>query len=236
MNRNDILYRSQYSANAMANLADGIATDIKNGDICQSKIKDFVILDMIMGTLICNIPRKEKLAIGQIEISNALINAQIATIKVNSVTINSGTINYGGSLPMFLQDIVDNINIAFSIPNYSAEVVPNTNLINIIADEGSGDSPNGFVITLNSTLITYSVISNMSGGINGQAISLMCLDEDKISGLFEYFSKNTGLCFNPINKMYNVPTVPTTTFVTIVTNLSDTIVTEQGYAMHGKVS
>ena len=234
MNRNDILYRTQYSAQAMAGLADKIATDIKNGSICISDVKNFTTLDMILGTLICNVPRKETLAVGQIEISNALAGALIATIKVNGVSINNNTILYGGSLPIYLDDIVDNINTAFTIPNYSAEVVPNTNFINIIADAGSGDSPNGFLITISSNVTTINIISSMAGGVDGQDIGLMCLDKDKLDGLFEYFSKKTGICFNPFDTPYNTPDGPTTATASIATNTGFTLITGVGYIMGSK--
>ena len=200
--REDKLYRSQYVAYYLSLFADDIITRIESGDRCEKDIRKFVLLDTMLRTLMASVQRAETQSWGQVEVVSFTAGATIQWIRVNGALITSGIIDTTGmtSVSQVAGSIATNINNYVGVPDYAA--------FPIVAMRGTGDAPNGFLITKGTTgTITFNVVSNMQGGVDEQDEDDMCLDEDKMDALFQYISENTGLCFSSYNKTYTQPLV-----------------------------
>jgi hypothetical protein len=91
----------------------------------------------------------------------------VNNVKVNGVTITSGGVLFTTDLATTATAVAANITAYTSSPNYTAVAVGP--VITITASD-AGQSPNGFVVSTNTTTITATT-TDMSGGLNDIEVS-----------------------------------------------------------------
>jgi len=213
MTREDVLYRTQHLVKYLVDYLDYIVSNLMNGYHCQADIRRYVLLDSYIRTLICNTPREEIRAVGQIQIVSANAGSSIISVLVDNAgdptpNILGSAISYNGSVPQMAEAVAKQINNYVSSPDYFATVIPGTGYINIYAGSGQGDTPNGLLVeAFTNGVITVNIIVNMQGGVDGQDIDDMCLSAEEMEDIFKHISELTGLCFLSENSSYSYPTV-----------------------------
>ena len=91
----------------------------------------------------------------------------VDSVTVNGVTITSGGVLFTVDLSATATAVAANINAFISTPNYTATAV---GAVITITASTVGQSPNGFVVAANTTVITATTV-NMSGGLNALTVS-----------------------------------------------------------------
>lgn len=91
----------------------------------------------------------------------------VNNVTVNGVTITSGGVLFTVDLATTATAVAANITAYTSSPNYTAVAV---GPVITITASNAGQSPNGFVVATNTTIITATT-TNMGGGLNAITVS-----------------------------------------------------------------
>jgi len=217
LSRLDILVRTQYLSQYIADFGYTIATRMYGGRYCEEDFKKLSLLIMYADVLICNLPSEGTLGHGQIEVVD--FTSSLTTLAVGGVSITGSTVS-GATNAIFASNIADEINNYTSEPNYTA--VANGVYVDIYG-------PTDGVITLNTTPSPIlSVTSNVLGSVAEGTIADVCLDNDELEGIFSHISSLTGLCFVPAGSNYIETPDYVRVYDTLVTSAGDTVVNNAG--------
>lgn len=227
----DIKTRTQYLSQYIADYGYAISTGIYGGKYCEKDFRKLSLLTIYADILICNLPKPEVIAIGQIEVDNFVIGSTktLTSITINGVEIMGGVAG-GGSSVLLAEDIAENINDHSSSTDYIA--TSDGNFVTIYGAVGTGSSANGTIVIVNGTG-SATVISEVVGGEDEGSLDDVCLTNDELEGIFTHISELTGLCYVPAGSNYIDEPIESRVLDTLTTDTGDIIVTSDGTAISG---
>ena len=136
-------------------------------------IDDISTVDGTKGT--ASISSAEVLATGSFTITGGTASAgvnKINAVLVNGVDVLGTAVDWATSHAATATAVAAQITSNTSTPNYSAVAVGA--VVTITAAAGSGDSPNGFVVSPTvAGDVTVGSIVNMAGGVDAKSVSLI---------------------------------------------------------------
>ena len=189
ISQQDLDVRLQLTSCELGDMTARLLAKIKIGskDV-HCKLQELQILQIMLGYIKCyDVTLVEVLATGTIVI-NTIVTDDTVNIKVNGISI-SGTYIAGSST-----EATEMIALTAAINAYQ-------DVYTAVYDAGAITITSLYCDTLLMEAVVTDAVVTVTG-LTGTCLIDNCITEDDLISMFDYISKKTGICFQPMGFSY----------------------------------